>query len=136
MVVGGSGGMTGAPTMVSHAAMRAGAGIVWCGIPGADAAARASGTEVITRALPATDVRCARARRPRAAVLERLDRFRALVVGPGLGSDADTATAVRRLVADAGIPMVLDADGLNALDGDLAPLRSRRGADGADAPRR
>ena len=39
MVVGGSGGMTGAPPMVSHAAMRAGAGIVWCGVPGADAAA-------------------------------------------------------------------------------------------------
>ena len=34
MVVGGSGGMTGAPMFVSHAAMRAGAGIVWCGLPG------------------------------------------------------------------------------------------------------
>ena len=52
-VVGGSGGMTGAPTLASHAAMRAGAGIVWCGVPGADAAARASGTEVITKALAA-----------------------------------------------------------------------------------
>ena len=39
MVVGGSGGMTGAPMFVSHAAMRAGAGIVWCGLPGDDAAA-------------------------------------------------------------------------------------------------
>ena len=38
MVVGGSGGMTGAPMFVSHAAMRAGAGIVWCGLPGDDAA--------------------------------------------------------------------------------------------------
>src|SRR2546430_9545689 len=53
-VVGGSGGMTGAPSFVSHAAMRAGAGIVWCGVPGDEAAARASGTEVITKALPAT----------------------------------------------------------------------------------
>ena len=41
MVVGGSGGMTGAPMFVSHAAMRAGAGIVWCGLPGDAAAARA-----------------------------------------------------------------------------------------------
>src|SRR5262249_51212245 len=54
MVVGGSSGMTGAPLMVSHAAMRAGAGIVWCCVPGEEAAARASGTEVITRSLPAT----------------------------------------------------------------------------------
>ena len=41
MVVGGSGGMTGAPMFVSHAAMRAGAGIVRCGLPGDDAAERA-----------------------------------------------------------------------------------------------
>ena len=34
LVVGGSGGMTGAPMLVSHAAMRAGAGIVWCALPG------------------------------------------------------------------------------------------------------
>ena len=40
LVVGGSGGMTGAPMFVSHAAMRAGAGIVWCGLPGEDAARR------------------------------------------------------------------------------------------------
>src|SRR5829696_2767956 len=91
LVVGGSGGMTGAPSLVSHAAMRAGAGIVWCGVPGDKAA----------------------------------DRFRALVVGPGLGRDDRTATAVRRIVAEAPIPLVLDADGLNALAGDVGPLRAR-----------
>ena len=42
MVVGGSGGMMGAPMFVSHAAMRAGAGIVWCGLPGEDSARAAS----------------------------------------------------------------------------------------------
>src|SRR4051794_37691733 len=55
MVVGGHTGMTGAPMFVSHAAMRAGAGIVWCGVPGPDAAAAGSGSEVITLALPETD---------------------------------------------------------------------------------
>ena len=54
LVIGGSGGMTGAPMFVSHAAMRVGAGIVWCGVPGVEAAARAGGTEVVVRALPAT----------------------------------------------------------------------------------
>ena len=38
MVVGGSPGMTGAPMFTSHAAMRAGAGMVWCSIPGDGAA--------------------------------------------------------------------------------------------------
>lgn len=124
LVVGGSGGMTGAASFVSHAAMRAGAGIVWCGIPGAEAAARASGTEVITKALPATPEGALD--EPAAAeVLKAADRFRALVVGPGLGREDRTAAAVRRIVAESTIPVVLDADGLNALTGDLGPLRGR-----------
>src|SRR6266508_4489502 len=124
LVVGGSGGMTGAPSFVSHAAMRAGAGIVWCGVPGEEAAARASGTEVITKALPAT-ADGALDEPAAAEVLKAADRFRVLVVGPGLGRDDRTATAVRRIVAEAPVPLVLDADGLNALEGDVGPLRAR-----------
>jgi NAD(P)H-hydrate epimerase len=118
MVVGGSDGMTGAPLMVSHAAMRTGAGIVWCCIPGNhDAAARAAGSEVITKDLAEiTDA------------LHDVERFRALVVGPGLGGDDHVAAGVRELVSKAPVPLVLDADGLNALRGDLEPLRARGGA--------
>ncbi|HEX6311090.1 MAG TPA: NAD(P)H-hydrate dehydratase [Acidimicrobiia bacterium] len=116
MVVGGSDGMTGAPLMVSHAAMRTGAGIVWCCIPGnGDAAIRAAGTEVITKDLAeVTDA------------LDEVERFRALVVGPGLGRDERIAAGVRELVAKAPVRLVVDADGLNALAGDLEPLRARR----------
>jgi len=125
-VVGGSQGMTGAPMMTSRAALRAGAGIVVTGLPG-DAAARASGGEVITRSLPATssgalDEGAAK------EVLDGLDRFRALVVGPGLGRHPATVAAVRRLVAEAPVPLVLDADGLNALDGDVELLAGRPAA--------
>src|SRR5204862_6903287 len=125
MVVGGSGGMSGAPMFVSHPAMRAGAGIVWCGLPGADAAYRAGGTEVITRALPTTPDG---ALAPLAAdvVLADVSRFRALAVGPGLGSDPAMRQAVCALVAEARVPLVLDADGLNALNGNLDPLRARQ----------
>jgi NAD(P)H-hydrate epimerase len=127
MVVGGSSGMTGAPLMVSHAAMRVGAGIVWCCVPGEEAAARAAGTEVITRPLPATKSG-ALAEDAARAVLEPLERFKAIVVGPGLGTKGSTAAAVRRIVAKAAVPMVLDADGLNALKGDVRPLQGRRAA--------
>jgi hydroxyethylthiazole kinase-like uncharacterized protein yjeF len=54
-----------------------------------------------------------------------VERFRALVVGPGLGRDDRVAAGVRELVAKAPVPLVLDADGLNALQGDVEPLRAR-----------
>ncbi len=122
-VVGGSSGMTGAPMMVSHAAMRVGAGIVWCGMPG-DAAARASGSEVVTRLLPAATDGSLGADAA-IAVLAELERFRVLVLGPGLGAGSATRAAVQRIVAEAPVALVLDADGLNALEGDLSSLRAR-----------
>lgn len=124
MVVGGTTGMTGAPMFVSHAAMRAGAGIVWCGVPGEQGAAAISGSEVITRALPATP-EGALDQSAAGAVLRDLNRFGVVVIGPGLGGNERTQAAVTQLVADAPIPIVLDADGLNALRGDLSPLRVR-----------
>jgi NAD(P)H-hydrate epimerase len=124
MVVGGSGGMTGAPMFSSHAAMRAGSGIVWCGLPGADAARRAAGSEVITRALP-EDADGGLASDAAGAALEDVARFRAVAVGPGLGGGAGVRSGVTALVAGVPAPLVLDADGLNALDGDTAPLADR-----------
>jgi NAD(P)H-hydrate epimerase len=125
LVVGGSRGMTGAPMLVSHAAMRAGAGIVWCGVPGDDAAARAAGTEVVVRALEA-DAHGGLAGLP-ADVAEALGRFRAVAVGPGLGTAPGTGAVVRALLERIEAPLVLDADGLNAFAGDAGALRSRRG---------
>ncbi len=123
-VLGGSGGMTGAPLFVSRAAMRAGAGIVWCGVPGHAAAAAASGTEVITRALPAT---ADGALDGLGGIVEELHRFRALAVGPGLGTAEPTRAAVRELVTMVATPLVLDADGLNAFAGTPDALRGRAG---------
>jgi NAD(P)H-hydrate epimerase len=123
-VVGGSGGMTGAPSLVSRAAMRTGAGIVWCGVPGAEAAMRLSGGEVIAKALPATadgSLSDGAAK----DVLDHLDRFRALAIGPGLGRSPTTAAAVRRIVAAARVPVVIDADGIHAVGDDPALLRIR-----------
>jgi NAD(P)H-hydrate epimerase len=133
LVVGGSGGMTGAPLLVSHAAMRGGAGIVWCALPGDDAARRASGTEVITKALPADEASGTLARDALELLLADVGRFAAVAVGPGLGGvgEPDLQYVVRGLVAEARPPMVLDADGLNALAGDFTALHARRtlGAD-------
>jgi NAD(P)H-hydrate epimerase len=48
-------------------------------------------------------------------VLDELDRFKALVVGPGLGRDEEQGAAVRSLVGAAPAATVVDADGLYAL---------------------
>jgi len=128
LVVGGSAGMTGAPLLVGEAAMRVGAGIVWCAIPGGSGHAAdldTGATELVVKEMPSTGDG-ALASIP-SDVLTALERFRAVVVGPGLGPAEETRTAVRTLVAAVPSPLVLDADGLNAFSGDAAALRRRPG---------
>lgn len=106
-VVAGSGGMLGAAWLTSMAALRGGAGMVRLGTPGAGRDAYPPG-EVVGAPLPddwAT------------AVLEQADRFGAIAIGPGLGTSASAAEAVRSVVAEAPVPVVVDADGLNILAG-------------------
>jgi hydroxyethylthiazole kinase-like uncharacterized protein yjeF len=58
-------------------------------------------------------------------VLAILSRFKSLALGPGLGSDPAIRSTVLALVAEARIPVVVDADRLNALNGELRQLRGR-----------
>jgi len=118
-VVAGSPGMTGAANLCARAAMRAGAGMVRLGVPGLEEPAPP--IEVVGRVLPAGSWD--------RDVLDELERFRALLVGPGLGRTDATRAAVRALVAAAPIPVIVDADGLVALgdtDAAAAVIASRR----------
>jgi ADP-dependent NAD(P)H-hydrate dehydratase / NAD(P)H-hydrate epimerase len=127
LVVAGSRGMTGAPLLVSRAALHAEAGMVVCALPGDDAATRASGSEVVTRALPATpDGGLARGASD--LIVEWAARFRAVVIGPGLGRADDTMCVVREVVARLPVPVVVDADALPALGADRSALHVRRDA--------
>ncbi|MDQ1509352.1 MAG: ADP-dependent NAD(P)H-hydrate dehydratase / NAD(P)H-hydrate epimerase [Actinomycetota bacterium] len=127
LVVGGSGGMIGAPMLASQAALRCGAGMVVCAVPGVAAAATVSARELVARALPATPLG-ALAEDAADAVLKEVDRYRAVVIGPGLGRDQSAQAAARRIVAEANVPMVIDADALNAVAVDPAALRVRHAA--------
>jgi hydroxyethylthiazole kinase-like uncharacterized protein yjeF len=127
MVIGGSMGMIGAPMMVANAAARSGAGMVVVGLPGQSAAAAASGSEIVTRALPATPDGNLEEDAARLA-LKDLSRFAALAIGPGLGRDDRTHAAARRVIAEAPGALVVDADALNALATDPSPLHVRRAA--------
>jgi len=112
LVVAGSPGMLGAARFSTGAAQRAGAGMVrWC-VPGASPEDLPA-SEAVAMAVPGTDFAD--------AVLSELRRCRSLVIGPGLGSEPGVVASVRRLVAEAELPVIVDADGLGALGaGDTA----------------
>ncbi|HWE71021.1 MAG TPA: NAD(P)H-hydrate dehydratase [Acidimicrobiales bacterium] len=106
LIVAGSPGMTGAAGLCARAAMRTGAGMVRLGVPGGDVADTPA-SEAVSVALPGhgwSEV-----------ALEASRRCSAIVVGPGLGRQPETGEEVRRLVREAGVPVVVDADGLFAL---------------------
>jgi NAD(P)H-hydrate epimerase len=127
LVVGGSNGMVGAPVLAGSAALRTGAGMVVCAVPGSTAAANVSGHELVARALPATGD--GSLDEPAAAeVLKEAARYRVIAIGPGLGRDVATQSAVRAIVAEADVPLVIDADALNALAVDPSMLRARHDA--------
>ena len=121
-VVAGSTGMTGAAALCSEAGLRGGAGLVTLACPAElNAILEVKLTEVMTRPLSGGQDRLLGAD---CAEIEALStQFQALVLGPGLGRDPQTLDAIRRLVVGCRSPLVIDADGLNALVGalDLLP---------------
>jgi NAD(P)H-hydrate epimerase len=120
LVVGGSDGIDGAALLAATSALRSGAGAVMIATP-PSVERRISQPEIMTRAigtgttLGPGDV---------GALLDVAERFDVLAVGPGLG--LDTGSLVPELLERWSGPVVLDADGLNALDGP-GVLRSRTG---------
>jgi len=124
LVCGGSMGLTGAPCMSSEAAMRAGAGYVTALIPASlDPIFEAALLEVMTVPLPDEGGSLTVAARDE--VLERCARADAMVLGPGLGRAPDSFELARSLAGSAPVPLVLDADGLNAHAGRLEALSKR-----------
>ena len=113
LVLAGSRGKTGAAAMSGIAALRAGAGLVTVASAGSAIPVIAGHSpELMTEALAETaagsifdDGRLARI----------VERKSVVAVGPGLGTEGETVELVRRLMRDVQQPMVIDADGLNAL---------------------
>ena len=117
--VGGSRGKSGAPTMASMAALRIGAGLVTCAVPGSILPIVAGATpELMTESLPETSSgTISRNALNDNALKEVLKRKSVVALGPGLGRDPETVQAVRDFVANCSLPLVIDADGLNAFEG-------------------
>ena len=127
VVLGGSSGLTGAPSMAALAAMRAGAGYVTVGAP---ADLELSFTmrllEAMTIGLP--EAGGALGREAVAPALEAIERADAVVLGPGLGKRLGAQAFALELLGRIDAPLVIDADGLNALAGSFPAGLSARGA--------
>jgi ADP-dependent NAD(P)H-hydrate dehydratase / NAD(P)H-hydrate epimerase len=126
LVAGGSRGLTGAVCLAAEASIRAGAGYATVAVPDSlEPIFEQKLTEVMSIGCPSADGALAAAAAERIAVVA--ERARAVLLGPGLGRGADAPSLVRELAAGVMAPLVLDADGLNALEGEPEVLVSRPG---------
>ncbi len=117
-VYGGSVGYTGAPVYAGEAAVRTGSGLVYVGVPG----------EVYPIVAARCDAAMAHPVPPDPAALrERMAGCGAVLLGPGLGRAPETERAVLALLRDLEQPVVLDADGINAVSAHIDELDNRRG---------
>lgn len=123
LVMAGAPGYTGAAALAAEGALRAGAGLVTLVVAaGLYPIMAAKLTEVITRPVP-EEKSGVLGRGAVPAVLDLAARHDVLALGPGLGRERETQAAVLDIVREAPCPLVIDADGLNALVGhtDILP---------------
>ena len=124
-VAGGSRGLTGAVRMTSLAAIRAGAGYATVAVPAdLNLVYEIAQPEVMSVACPGGDGCLVPASEK--AVLPVFERAAAGVLGPGLGRDPGSFELARSLVGKIEVPLVIDADGLNAFAGRLGDLTARQ----------
>lgn len=126
LVVAGSAGKAGAAALTGWGALRAGAGLVTVACP-APVRPEVAGfaPELMTESLPGSrEGQLARGAAARA--LKLAGSKSVLALGPGLGGSAVAASEVRQIVAKSPVPVVLDADGLNAFAGQLKLLAKHR----------
>ena len=128
-VIAGSPGMTGAACLCSEAALRAGCGIVTLGVSSSiNSICEIKLTEVMTKILPETESGTL-SLSAKDLIMEFSEQVDVLVIGPGLSNSEPTRQLVRFLVGEITKPMIIDADGLNAISDSLDCLSDRKGVD-------
>ena len=127
LVIGGSYGTGGAPSMAALAAMRAGAGLVTAAVP-------REIVPLVGGIAPELMVRGLTAGAAGSASLVNLDvldellkGIKVIAIGPGLSTKGEASEFARDLVSKTTLPIVIDADALNAFDAERAKTLSGAG---------
>lgn len=123
LVAAGSRRFAGAAQLAAVSALRTGCGIVYlAGPPSIRTVIQTAAPEVIFVEVPETP---SGSIAPAALeVIERELRYNAAVIGPGMTTDPETVRFVREFVPACEVPLLIDADGLNAFEGAYAELRA------------
>jgi ADP-dependent NAD(P)H-hydrate dehydratase / NAD(P)H-hydrate epimerase len=127
LIMAGSRGKAGAAALAGWGALRAGAGLVTVATPQDALPVVASyRPELMTAALAQTDAGTISMRNFEYSKFAELTRGKSVVaLGPGLTMENETQQFVRRVLAECPVPIILDADGLNALAATPEPITKR-----------
>ncbi len=126
-LISGSRGKAGAAGLCSISALRTGSGLVTVLTP-RDAQATVAGfhPEIMTEGLGATADGTFSRDAARSA-LDLLQEMNVAGIGPGLTTNEETVDFIRTVVAESPVPLIIDADGLNAFQGCTDRLENERG---------
>ncbi len=124
LIIAGSTGKTGAAAMTAMSAMRSGAGLVSLGIPKSlNSVLESQILEVMTSPLPE-----AKGGRLNESSFDKIMNLipgkKCLAVGPGLGTASGTKNLVIRIIKECGLPIIIDADGLNNIIDNINMLKN------------
>jgi NAD(P)H-hydrate epimerase len=127
LVLAGSTGMTGAAALCSSSVLRAGAGMAMLGIPSSlNSILEQKLTEVMTQPLAQTDSGSLSLGSEKD--IRTLSKWAdVMAVGPGLSRHPETSELVRSVVLGTRLPLVIDADGINAFEGCAGLLENKNG---------
>ncbi len=127
LVVGGSYGKAGAPAMASLACLRSGAGLVTAAVPKSivDTVAGIAPELMMVALAEGTKGAVSFKNLDGAKLDALLKKITVVAVGPGLSTEGDASAFARQVVEKTTVPVVVDADALNAFDGKTQMLNGR-----------
>ena len=124
LIVAGSRGKTGAARMAARACLRTGAGLVTVGVPESLAGVfQSCFTEEMTLLLPDKGNGTLASAAAHAIIDFAHNTAHVLAIGPGTGVSINTTKIMQEIISESSCPVVIDADGINALKGKTKILR-------------